>query len=75
MANKTSKGRFLLLRMMKKDFLKAYRQRRFVSAYRILRNEYERHRDAGHDVIFFMVNQSTVTLECKDCPCLNPYPY
>lgn len=58
---------------MKKEFLKAYRRRRFLSAYRILRNEAERHRGAGHDVVFHMVNESIVYLNCEDCPCLQPF--
>lgn len=58
---------------MKKKLIKWNRQRRFIKAYRILRNESERHRGSGHDVRFEAVNQSHIMLECINCPCLNPY--
>jgi hypothetical protein len=58
---------------MKLERLKRwYRRRRFITAYRILRNEYERHRDAGHEVVFRAVNESHITLLCMECPWHEP---
>lgn len=48
-----------------------WRWRRFLMAYRTLRNEAERHNAAGHDVYFSVVNPGHVTLECTDCPWLD----
>jgi hypothetical protein len=49
-----------------------YRRRRFITAYRILRNEYERHRDAGHNVHFRAANEAHIDLECINCPWHEP---
>lgn len=50
----------------------AYRGRRFIKAYKILRNEAERHRDAGHIMDFRAVNQSSISMQCVGCPDLTP---
>lgn len=49
-----------------------WRRRQFLKAYRIMRNEAERHKAAGHDVMFIAVNESFMSLECKGCPELLP---
>lgn len=54
-------------RMMAR-FLRWYRRWRFLTAYRILRNEYERHLVAGHDAHFRAINEARVDWECVDCP-------
>lgn len=46
-------------------FLKWNRRRRFIAAYKILRNESERHRDAGHSVDFKAVDESYIMLTCS----------
>jgi hypothetical protein len=60
---------------LKAKFLKWNRQRRFIKAYRILRNESERHTKAGHHVQFNAVNQSLILLVCYDCPDYAPMRY
>jgi hypothetical protein len=45
-----------------------YRRRRFLLAYRILRNEAERHMAAGHDMFFHATNESDLILSCMRCP-------
>jgi hypothetical protein len=45
-----------------------YYRRRFITAYRVLRNIKERHRAAGHSVNFHISNESYVHLECENCP-------
>ena len=47
---------------------KWYWERRFLTAYRILRNASERHRAAGHNVQFKASNEARICLECIDCP-------
>jgi hypothetical protein len=47
---------------------KWYYERRFITAYRILRNASERHRVKGHAVHFRAINEAYVLLECVDCP-------
>jgi len=44
-----------------------YRRRRFLTAYKILRNEAERHTAAGHDMDFKAVNESFISMICNDC--------
>lgn len=53
---------------MRKKFLKWYRGKRFITAYRILRDEAKRHSDAGHNVHFLAVNESYLELRCYACP-------
>jgi hypothetical protein len=53
-------------------FFRWYRERRFIGAYRVLRNASERHRDAGHNVHFKAVNEALICLECIDCPDFRP---
>lgn len=53
--------------------LKWYRRRRFITAYRILRNEYERHRQAGHQMQFAAINEAHVDWQCIDCPWYTPW--
>jgi hypothetical protein len=55
-----------------KSLRRWWRRRRFILAYRILRSEMERHRDAGHNVRFDIVNPSHVHCECRDCPWFTP---
>jgi hypothetical protein len=50
------------------DLRKWYYERRFITAYRILRNAAERHGAAGHRVHFKAVNEAYILLECVDCP-------
>ena len=57
---------------MLKRLLKWNRRRRFILAYRILRNEYKRHKNAGHQVYFRAVNQSDIALNCMGCTDLEP---
>jgi len=45
-----------------------YRRRRFITAYRILRNEAERHQAAGHPMRLSATNQAHFHMECPDCP-------
>lgn len=49
-----------------------WRRHRFLLAYRILRNEVERHRAAGHDTEFVAVNEARIRVECTGCPDLQP---
>jgi ribosomal protein L31E len=49
-----------------------WRRRRFTKAYKIVRNEAERHKKAGHDVDFSAINEAWMKLECKNCPELLP---
>lgn len=49
-----------------------WRRRRFLKAYRIVRNEASRHRAAGHDVHFAAVNEAMLSIECRNCPELLP---
>lgn len=45
-----------------------WRRRQFFRAYRILRNESERHIKAGHvRVNFYAVNPSWIGLHCPEC--------
>jgi NAD-dependent SIR2 family protein deacetylase len=44
-----------------------WHRRRFLVAYRILRNTGERHKAAGHQSVF-NANGSYVCWECLDCP-------
>jgi hypothetical protein len=50
-----------------------YRRRRFLLAYRILRNEAERHMAAGHDMFFHATNESDLILSCMRCPWVGPW--
>lgn len=52
--------------------LKWYRRRRFISAYKILRNEAERHVDAGHHMTFQAINEASLDMHCFECPDLQP---
>jgi hypothetical protein len=45
-----------------------YHKRRFITAYRILRNQAERHTAAGHDMHFIASSQAHFHLDCFDCP-------
>jgi len=49
-----------------------YRARQFIKAYKIMRNEYEKHRDAGHNIEFEAVNSAYMFTKCHDCPNLFP---
>lgn len=49
-----------------------FRRRQFAKAYRILRNEVERHRRAGHNVEFNAVNEALISVKCHNCPELLP---
>lgn len=44
------------------------RRRKFVRAYKVLRDVADRHKAAGHDVEFIAVNESRVLLMCHRCP-------
>lgn len=57
---------------MKLKFLRWNRRRRFIKAYRILRNNVERHKVAGHDIEFMAINESLVVMRCENCPELQP---
>lgn len=52
------------------------RRRKFIRAYKVLRDVAERHRADGHDVEFIAVNESHVLLMCHCCPefASKPYP-
>lgn len=52
--------------------LRWWRRRRFMKAYRILRNEAERHTKAGHKMVFAAVNEAYIMMDCEDCPELIP---
>jgi hypothetical protein len=52
--------------------LRWWRRRRFLKAYRILRNEAERHTDAGHDMTFSVINEAHIIVHCRSCPELLP---
>jgi hypothetical protein len=49
-----------------------YRRRRFITAYKILRNESERHVAAGHSMRFEAVNEAYIIMLCIDCQELLP---
>lgn len=49
-----------------------WRRRRFTKAYRILRNEAERHIEAGHDMAFSAINEAHMVVHCRRCPELLP---
>lgn len=57
---------------MRDRLYKAWRRRRFTTAYIILRNEARHHRAAGHNIKFEAVNESYMMIKCDDCPELNP---
>ena len=48
------------------------RRRLFNKAYKILRNEAEWHKKAGHAVWFSAVNEAHFELRCVNCPDLQP---
>ncbi len=52
--------------------LRWWRRRRFMKAYRILRNETERHTQAGHDMTFSAINEAHMIVHCRNCPELLP---
>lgn len=52
--------------------LRWLRRRKFVWAYKVLRNEAERHKKAGHNVGFVAVNEAHISLACHNCPELLP---
>lgn len=52
--------------------LRWLRRRKFNKAYKVLRNEAERHKKAGHNTEFVAVNEALITLVCRDCPELLP---
>jgi hypothetical protein len=45
-----------------------YYKKRFLLAYRILRNANERHRALGHNTEFHAVDEVHIFFECSDCP-------
>lgn len=47
-------------------------KRLFLKAYRILRNESERHTAAGHQMTYEALDTNHVRMECVRCP--NHYP-
>lgn len=49
-----------------------WRRRRFITAYVILYKESERHKEAGHNVEFSAINESSISMVCLDCPELQP---
>lgn len=53
--------------MNMKRFNRWYRRHRFLTAYKILRNEAERHTAAGHDMQFKAINESYLSMICLDC--------
>jgi hypothetical protein len=57
---------------MMTKFLKWNRRRRFLKAYRILRNEAERHEKQKHEMRFVAINESYFTMVCKNCPNFQP---
>lgn len=52
--------------------LRWFRRRKFIKAYKVLRNEAERHKKAGHNTGFVAVNEARISLVCHDCPELLP---
>ncbi len=51
---------------------KLYRRRRFIKACKILRNEANRHKEAGHLMEFKASRESYVLMRCTACPNLQP---
>lgn len=52
--------------------LRWWRRHRFLKAYRILRNESERHTAAGHEMSFSAINEAHLVMHCRNCPELLP---
>ena len=51
-----------------------YYHRRFMAAYRTLRDSYKRHHDAGHEVYFNATGPTDIHLTCVNCPEYHPMP-
>lgn len=53
---------------MKRRLNRWWRRFLFIQAYKIMRNEYERHRDAGHNIQFEAIDEARMITICTDCP-------